>query len=894
MGLGVGFGMGYGLGVCEPRGQEASYLPDLMPEVARMNRLRRALPVRACEMSRAIALVLSCGLCVGAVRGQEAPQAAASAAPDERNDLAVFVGRPVARVRFEVPATMSLAERLQRMEKGSAGKDVGGESAPLPKALAPELEALARNQLRLTEGLAFDAGAVTEDLTRLARLGRFETVSARVEMRNDGRVELVYSTLPLAVVQSVATSGNTLLSDQELLREVGQLQGTPVDTAQLDRAARRIEEMYKAKGYANVLVQVDRAELDETGIAIFRVREGEPLRVMEIRFAGNQAISDGELARAIETDTAGLLVRGLLDVEQVRDDAATIARLYRERGYIDARVVEIVTPAPTGREAIVEFLIEEGDLGVLRNVRVSYAPTDRGVFTPEQIVGLMQVKPGDVYSETKLRKAIDDIKAAYGKLGYADVQVNRRDLRAQADDGVKAISADAPQRGEVDLLLVIDEGQRFRTGLVEITGNTITRDDVVRRQLDITPGRPLDATAAKESERRLNNARLFAPAPSEPKIDLRPAAIEYPGERDVVVEVTETNTGSFNIGASFGSDAGLLGQISLQQRNFDVTDTPDTFSELLTGESFRGGGQTATITLQPGDRVQNFGLSLSEPALLGSDYSGSASAFYRRRVFRSYDEQRYGGKFSVGRRFGSLWSINAPFGFENVQLSDIDADAPTDYFDVADSRWLASIGLNLTRSSVDQQAFPTTGQKLAFGVEQFGIFGDEEFTVVNAEFGKYFKLDQDVLDRSTTLYLSTRASYIPGDADVAPFYDRLYLGGENFRGFAFRGASPVGIRNDNGLVSDDAVGGNFLFFAGAQITKPVYEDVAAIVGFVDSGTVQEEVGFDQYRVSVGFGIRLYVQQLSPVPLAFDFGFPIMKEETDRTRLFTFSIDLPFN
>jgi outer membrane protein insertion porin family len=95
-------------------------------------------------------------------------------------------------------------------------------------------------------------------------------------------------------------------------------------------------------------------------------------------------------------------------------------------------------------------------------------------------------------------------------------------------------------------------------------------------------------------------------------------------------------------------------------------------------------------------------------------------------------------------------------------------------------------------------------------------------------------------------------------------------------------------------VSDDAVGGNFLFFAGAQITKPVYEDVAAIVGFVDSGTVQEEVGFDQYRVSVGFGIRLYVQQLSPVPLAFDFGFPIMKEETDRTRLFTFSIDLPFN
>lgn len=846
----------------------------------------------------AVRLAALAGFCGAAplLLGQTPPPASdaqpsttpAPTAAEERSDLAVFASRPVARVRFEVPAKVTAIEQMDRAAKGLTELDVTPASE-LDQSLAD----LARNQLRLTEGSAFDAAAVSEDLTRLARLGRFETVSARVELRNDGRVELVYSVQPLAVVASVAISGNNLLSDQEILKSVDLLVGTPVESAQLDRAARRIEDMYKDKGFANVLVQVDQAELAQTGVVIFRCREGEPLRVMEIRFTGNQAISNGELLRSIETDTAGLLVRGLLDVEQVRDDAATIAKVYRDRGFVDTRVVEIITPAPTGSEAIVEFLIEEGDQATLRNVRVSYAPSDRGIFTPEQLVGLTQLKPGDVYSDAKLRKAIDEIKAAYGKLGYADVQVNRRDLRAQADDGVARI-ANVGNRGEVDLLLVIDEGQRFRTGLVEITGNTITRDDVIRRQLDITPGRPLDATAAKESERRLNNARLFAPAPSEPKVDLRPAALEYPGERDVVVEVTETNTGSFNIGASFGSDAGLLGQISLQQRNFDVTDTPDTLSELYTGESFRGGGQTATITLQPGDRVQNFALSLAEPALLGSDYSGSASAFYRRRAYRAYDEQRYGARFSVGRRFGSLWSVNAPFGFENVALNDIDTDAPVDYFDAAESRWLASVGLNLTRSNVDQQAFPTSGQKLAFGVEQFGLVGDETFTVLNAEVGKYFKLDQDVLDRSTTLYLGARASYIPGEKDVAPFFDRLYLGGENFRGFAFRGASPVGIRNDNGLVGDDAVGGNWLFFAGAQITKPVYEDIAALVAFVDTGTVEQDLGFDEYRVSVGFGVRLYVQQLSPVPLAFDFGFPIVKEETDRTRLFTFSIDLPFN
>jgi outer membrane protein insertion porin family len=843
-------------------------------------------------------LVLAAGLCAGGAaqaqgpaQQEAAPTAPAQAPPaqqagEERTDLAVFASRPVARVRFEVPAALSIEQRVDQAQRG-----ISGSAVVEATALQDSLDALARNQLRLTEGLPFDAASVTEDLTRLSRLGRFATVSARVELRADGRVELVYSVTPLAIVQSVATSGNVLLSDQEILRRVDQLQGTPVDAAQLDRAARSIEEMYKEKGYANVRVQVDQNELASTGVVIFRIREGEPLRVMEIRFSGNQAISNAELARAIETETAGLIVRGLLDIEMVREDATSIARLYRDRGFVDARVVEIITPAPNGREAIVEFLIEEGDQAVLRNVRVSYGPTDRGVFTPEQLVGITQLKPGDVYGDAKLRKALDDIRAAYGKLGYADVQVTRRDLRAQPDDRVARLPG---ARGEVDLLLVIEEGQRFRTGLVEITGNTITRDDVVRRQLDITPARPLDATAVKESERRLNNARLFAPAPTEPKIDLRPAALEYPGERDVVVEVTETNTGSFNIGASFGSDAGLLGQISLQQRNFDIADTPDTWEELVTGEAFRGGGQTSTISIQPGDRVQNFGLSLVEPALLGTDYSGSASANYRRRVFRAYDEQRYGASFSVGRRFGSLWSINMPFGIERVGLSDIDADAPTDYFAVSDDRTLASVGLTLSRSSVDQQAFPTTGQKLAFNVEQFGLVGDETYTILGAEFGKYFKLDQDVLDRSTTLFINTRASFIPGDRDVAPFYDRLYLGGENFRGFAFRGASPVGIRNDTGQVSDDPVGGNWLFFAGAQITKPIYEDIAAVVAFIDSGTVEEDVGFDDYRVSIGAGVRIYVPQLSPVPLAFDFGFPIVKQDTDRTRLFTFSIDLPFN
>jgi outer membrane protein insertion porin family len=129
--------------------------------------------------------------------------------------------------------------------------------------------------------------------------------------------------------------------------------------------------------------------------------------------------------------------------------------------------------------------------------------------------------------------------------------------------------------------------------------------------------------------------------------------------------------------------------------------------------------------------------------------------------------------------------------------------------------------------------------------------------------------------------------------DEVPFYERFFMGGNNFRGFKFRGVGPVGIRNDNGEVGDDPIGGVFSFFLGAEVRQPVYEDVVSIVGFVDSGTVDTDIAFDNYRVSVGVGLRIYVPQLSQVPLAFDFGFPILKEETDEKRVFSFSIDLPF-
>ena len=184
------------------------------------------------------------------------------------------------------------------------------------------------------------------------------------------------------------------------------------------------------------------------------------------------------------------------------------------------------------------------------------------------------------------------------------------------------------------------------------------------------------------------------------------------------------------------------------------------------------------------------------------------------------------------------------------------------------------------------------GTRTELRAEQVGALGgDFDYTRLEFEYQLFVTGDEDFLGRKTVLSLRHDIGYIPQE-DEAPVYERFYLGGRRFRGFDFRGIGPLGVKR-NGNLSDEHVGGDFKFFLGLEIEKPVFEDVIAVVGFVDTGTVNDDFGFDNYRVSVGTGLRLYLPFFGQAPLAFDFGFPIVDESGDDDRLFSFSFDLPF-
>ena len=748
-------------------------------------------------------------------------------------------------------------------------------------------DSFARNQVRSAVGRPFDSAVVQEDLKRLERLGQFREISADVILTSAETIVIEFDVIESPIVADVAWEGNSQLSEDEIAQVIRSsvtiLPGVPLDEYQIGRGQREIEKLYRGRGFYQVEVTIDESELDDGGLVIYKIREGERVAVTAIRFDGNDHFEAKRLRPSVSTKKRGLFNAGPLDETLLRSDVNSIIDFYRDNGFLDVRGSYEIQPSPNGKEAIITFVVDEGPRYTLRDISVlkldaSGEQAETAVFAPEQIRGLLSIKPGDVFGAREIQVSIRAIENAYLQLGYADVRVNQQSLRD-------------PDHPLVDLRIVVLEGQRFRTGLVIIQGNDLTQQKVVRRRVENQPDRWLDAKKTREAERNLRFSQLFLP--QAVAVTVQPEDPENPGYRDVLVQVAETNTGSVNFGVSANTDFGVVGAISLNQRNFDIADSPDSFDEFIRGRAFRGAGQQFSIGAQPGNERSVYSVNFAEPALFESEYGLQTGAFFREREFDDYEEDRIGGSIRLGRSFGTRWTGGIVLRAEQIDIHTIDDDAPVDLFEVEGDSTLSSIGFELTRTTLDSVFRPTSGTRTRISVDQFGVLGgDYDFTRFNVSHGLYLTVDEDFLGRETVLAIETRAGYIPQD-DESPIFERFYLGGRSFRGFDFRGIGPVGIRNDTGTPGEDQVGGDFSFFLGLEIQKPIFRDQIAMVAFVDSGTVSDDISFDEYRVAVGMGLRLFIPQFGQAPLAFDFAFPIVDEETDEDRLFSFSFDLPF-
>jgi outer membrane protein insertion porin family len=848
--------------------------------------------------------------------------------------------------RILAPLALAIALAAPAAAQVAALDDETLADRPISKVVFKGLDRVTEreilNNIRVAAGQPFEAQAVRIDVSTLYRLGQFDTVDAIATVLPDGSVELTYVLVEQPIVRDLQVVGNKLISDQELRKAIPLYAGGPRDDFLLEQSVTRIKDLYRKRGHYLAEVTVDENLLKDSGILILRIVEGPRVKVKEILFVGNESFEARELSSEIKTGTAvPLFGKGELDEDRLVDDVAALDKFYKDRGFVDVRVDRRIEISSDSKEAKVVFVVSEGRRYRLRNVVIeglgAEGPKPLGVLEPAQIEGLLFIHRGDIYSRYKIDKSIASVRDAYFLLGHVDVAIADKTVRVGAEP-------------EVDLLLSVREGPRTIAGLVNIQGNFLTKDKVVRRLVRIQPGRVLDGREIENSERRVRSSQLFnevritvqRPRPDEQDALDTPAATgtetdakrteaaenaaanaaaeaatgekraedarQLAGEalnasagetlvrsevRDILAEVKERNTGSVNFGVGLGTDSGVFGQFSVAQRNFDIADTPETLDELVTGRAFRGAGQQFQMTIAPGNEISTFSLDFLEPHLLETDYALRVSPFYRYRIYEDYDENRASVPLTLSRKLGDFWTVGVTGAYTWVELSAFDPDTPVEVADDKGPANYVSTGMFLKRTDVDRQFRPSRGSAFDVAVTQFVSFDDiDPFTVFRGGYTQFFTVSEDFLGRRSTLRLSSDVGYILGDD--APVYERFYLGGRTFRGFEFRTISPKSRENiDPATRADDPVGGLWMFFAGAQYEQPIFGSTFSMVGFVDSGTVTDDVGLDAYRVSVGMGVRLYIPQFGPAPLAFDFAVPLVKEDSDETQVFSFSAEIPF-
>jgi outer membrane protein insertion porin family len=382
---------------------------------------------------------------------------------------------------------------------------------------------------------------------------------------------------------------------------------------------------------------------------------------------------------------------------------------------------------------------------------------------------------------------------------------------------------------------------------------------------NITPVTPLPTNPQLSPYQPLDP---FSPMFVDPMVDL-----------DLVL--TENQTGRLMLGVAVNSDAGLVGQILLDEQNFDWTRFPRSWDDFVSGRAWRGDGQRFRLEAAPGTEVQRYLVSFQEPYLWGSPISlGLSGSFFDRRYI-DWDEQRLGGRVSLGYQWTEN-DLSAALSYrgENINIRNISAPIP-ELTEVEGDNALHGFKFTVANDTRDNAFLATQGHYIELSFEQ--VVGSFVYPRGMVEARQYFLLNERP-DHSGR-HVLTLSSRVGITGNNTPVYENFFAGGySTLRGYDFRGASPV--------KSGVQVGGEFMWVNTVEYLFPLTaDDMIHGVAFVDFGTVEEDVEIQDFRVAPGFGLRITVPYMGPAPIALDFAFPIVSADFDDEQLFSFNIGL---
>ena len=749
----------------------------------------------------------------------------------------------------------------------------------------------------IKEGVEFSKELCARDVRALRETKRYDDVF--VETAPDGEdVRVTYVIRrKLRYAGPLIVEGNDFWRTSKIEHLAGLKDGQPIDDSDLAKAAGRVREEYRKEFFLGVRVDV-RVEPVHGGSGSANVRfsisEGPRTKLRSYDFKGNVSIPSKELRASFGQrpwwNPLGWFAEDPATPSQIAAARDSVARLYRDRGFLDVAVgdPELVTDEKSGKTDMV-FPVTEGPKYTVGSVKV----TGTTLFPAEDVVtNNVSAVTGMVAGRKALDDAMHEIELFYGARGYADTEVSLRHPADEADPTV------------LNLEFVVKEGVPVEINEIRIVGNDRTKDKVIRREIQLSPGAPMDEAAAERAKNRLEQLRYFSQVRFyTEKVPGGEAKDGQPERRDLVYQVTEQRTGNFGIGVGASSVDSVYGMFELSESNFDI------FSPR---KGFTGGGQKGRVSVMAGPRIQTYEASVTEPWFLDRPLELEVEAYRRERWYDQYDTIRSGASVGISYPVKFWPSQKKPFGrlgfrdsLEYVQFDDVDNGAYSfkrggDYdkserkdrvYKVEEDKYGDAFE-NVFRiywsdDTRDHFLVPKRGYRaIVFGDL---CVGDNEWWKLGFSYAHYF----NVIRRwNHVLSLRVRGETIDDLSGGVPIYDRLFLGGpRSIRGVEYR---EIGPRVWRGRHRHEAWGGKSLFCMTGEYTVPIVQYVRFAL-FTDLGSVGKdvfdpEVG-DNFCWSAGAGIRLDIPQF---PIRLDVAAPIQEPDDGvEKKAFSFNIGFDF-
>jgi len=693
-----------------------------------------------------------------------------------------------------------------------------------------------RRILKVKKGDIYNLKDVSDELKAVYAMGYFDDVRVEAETVADGKI-IIFSLKEKPTVRTILVDGNSWVYDDDAVKEVLTIRkGSILNINTLQSDLRRIEELYKEKNYYNVKVKFNvyprkgnQADIE------YEIEEGDKFLVKKIELIGNSAYSDSKLQGLMETSEESIFswitTAGTLNQENLSRDMTKLTTFYTNNGYVQARVGE---PELDFQEdgIVITIRIVEGPQFKVGEVTIA----GDLIVPAAQLLEKVEIIEKEYFNRDILQKDVIALSDIYADEGYASVDV------------VPRIKQNAEQ-SHVDITFDIAKGKQVYFEEITISGNSKTRDKVIRRQLQIYEQELYGGKRLKRSIRNLFRLDYF----EDVKVDTVKGSAE--DKMKLRINVVEKNTGAFSFGAGYGNVENFFATGSISERNLF------------------GRGQTLALQGTLGGKTTKYQLSFTEPWLFDIPLTAGASIYNWQYDYATYDKDSIGGNLSLGYPLIDYSRLFLTYTYDVADIKNVEDDASDTVKRDEGENIKSSITTRLKYDSRDNSFHPTEGSSHSGSYEFAGLGGTVGFNKIIGETAWYYPLIWETIGA-----LHGKAGYVKEiEGKRLPDYEKFYMVGmDGLRGFDRDDLSP---RDENGA----EIGANKFVVANVEVRFPLFADAGVYgVVFFDTGDAWaegEDVDLGNLRQSAGTGVRW----LSPMgPIRLEYGWILDPQPTDQS------------